>query len=437
MAFTKAQIIIIGIGLVLFLFIVLLFMGIIPGLRSAETPDISGELTMWGVVDSKAVMDETLIASYSALHPAVAITYRQVDEATYEEDLINALASGHGPDLYMVKNTGVVKQADRLSPLTAEQYPIASLQAAFPNVVGDNFAPGGDAVYGFPLAIDTLALFYNQELFDNAGIANPPSTWEDLAKMVPRLRQLDATAKIQRAAIALGGSRKSVTHAADIVSLMMLQDDAQISDPTDGTANFAREGEMALKTYLNFANPGSELYTWNDSIGTDIDLFAKGEVAMMIGYRSDIAKIKEKNPFLKFKIAPMFQKESANLSINYPSYWGLVVSATSNNGGLAWDFIGTVTLNADIASAYLAATERSPALRELIDPATEDVENGFFARQALTAKSWRQIDNIVVDKAFSKMIESVLTGQLPIEQSLQAAEEAINDAVKRKKQAAE
>ncbi len=434
MAFTRTQIIIIGLGLLLILFVVLLFAGIIPGLRSTETQDISGAITIWGTADSKAVIEETLIATYNAIHPAVTVAYEQKNAGTYEEELINALASGRGPDAYFIRNNWVPMQADKLSPLTDTEYPLANLQATFPSAAQLDLTLGTSTTYGFPAYIDTLALFYNRNLFDNAGIANPPANWEELEQIVPRLRQTDASQKIVRSAIALGGSGKSVSHAADILSLMMLQDGVVMNTPDSFAVNFTNGGGKVLTRYLRFANPADELYTWNDQMGSDLEAFAKGEVAMMIGYRADIARIKEKNPFFNFGIAPMLQHEGASLAVNYPSYQVLVVSNTSLNSGLAWDFIGTTLLSAENVAGYLEQAGHTPALRLLIAEAVNDSEFGLFARQALTAKSWLQIDGPAVEEVFSQMIESVLTGALPSHSALETAEETINALVRQKTQ---
>lgn len=432
MSFTKTQLVLIGIGLVITLFIILIFIGVIPGLRSNDVPDVVGELTIWGVADDAESIGSTLISKYNELRPAVAVTYIQKNADNYEEEIINALASGRGPDAYFIKNTWVLDQADRLSPLTQDQYPRANLRAAFPSVVEQNVAPTEAAVFGFPLSIDTLALFYNKTLFDNAGIANPPTTWQEIVQMVPRLRSVDATNKIQRAAIALGGSQKSVLNAADIISLFMLQDGVVMNEERGYYAAFARSGEDSLRRYLEFSNPASELYTWNDQMGSDVEAFAAGKLAMMIGYQEDMARIKEKNPFFEFEVAPLPQLAGADLATNYASYWVLVVPKTSNNVSLAWDFIGTVSLNPEIARTYLELTGRSPALRSLISESVDKLGTGFFARQTLTAKSWLQPSGSEVEEAFSKMIESVLTGKMPPRDSLLTAEESINDIIRRK-----
>ncbi len=431
MSFTKSQIIIIGIGVLLFMFIVLLFTGIIPGLRSTETPDISGNLAIWGVEDNPSVMD-TLIGQYNAIHPNVAITYTQMEAATYEDDVVEALAAGKGPDIFLIKNNWVPKQSSRLAFLTADQFPLSRLDAEFPKVIGSDLAWNGSTTFALPLYLDTLVLYYNKDLFDNAGLAHAPATWEELETVIPRLRTLDASQKVVRAAIALGGSAKSVTRAADILSLMMLQDGVEMVKPDLIDASFANDGEDTLGYYTSFANPGSPLYTWNDGLGNDFDLFASGKAAMMIGFADDAKRIQEKNPFLRFGMSPMLQKKDATLAVNYPSYWAFAVPNTGKSVGLAWDFIGTTTLNSDIISSYLTMTGRTPALRTLIATSAESPETGFLAKQALTARSWTQPDAQAISTIFSQMINAVLTGQLSRDKAIRSAEEDVTSLLRKR-----
>ena len=49
----------------------------------------------------------------------------------------------------------------------------------FPDVVYSDVVKD-NLIYGLPLSIDTLALFYNREHLNSAGIVAPPTTWQEL-----------------------------------------------------------------------------------------------------------------------------------------------------------------------------------------------------------------------------------------------------------------
>jgi maltose-binding protein MalE len=67
-----------------------------------------------------------------------------------------------------------------------------------------------------------------------------------------------------------------------------------------------------------------------------------------------------------------------------------------------------------------------PALRSLLKTCENDLEIGVFCQQVLTARSWPQINSQAVEEAFSRAIESVISGKLTTETALKQAEDEIN-----------
>ena len=185
------------------------------------------------------------------------------------------------------------------------------------------------------------------------------------------------------------------------------------------------EGLKALNFYTQFAKYGNLYYTWASTSGPDIDSFATKQLAMMLGYASQIPEIKAKNPSLNFAItsAPQMNKKE---SVNFPNYWGLAVSSKTAAKDAAWNFVLFATTDPTTASAYATAGAKPPALRSLIGQYLNSPTLGVFAGQALTAKSWLQPDDVEVKKAFDDMIESVLSGRLTPDKALRGAQNALN-----------
>lgn len=422
MPLTKKQITLIVIGLIFILGLILLF---VFGGRQEGKGQLSGKITFWGVFDEPNVMNE-IIAAYQATQPKVEIVYKKLDPAGYETDLVNALATAKGPDVFMFFNSWLPKHYDKIQPLTESQLPIATFRRLFPTVVEQDFAPDG-VIYALPLYIDTLAMFYNRDIFDSKGIALPPKTWLEFQNLLPKIREIDKTGKILKAAAAIGGSNKSINQASGLLNLLMLQSGVQMVNQDFSGAAFGQEGLPSLKFYTQFSNPTSPFYTWNESLPYSIDSFAEGQTAVIFNYSHQVKLIKEKNPFLNFVIAPMLQPENANTIINWPNYWGLAVSAKSNQAAIAWNFILWLTTDEKTSAKYLELTGKPPALRSLISSYVNNPDLGVFAQQTLTARSWPQIDNITVDRAFSEMIENTIAGKVTPDKAIQQAEDKISE----------
>ena len=433
---TRNQKIIVGaVGLIVLVF-VLIFAGVIPGLRPGTKQRLKADLEFWGVFDSKNTY-QTVVDQFQSLYPDVRINYRQFDPQTYESELINAMAASRGPDIFMLHNTWLPKHYDKISPLPSEKLNIAAYgDRLFPKVVKADFT-SGDVIYAFPLSVDTLALIYNKDIFDQSGIALAPTTWLEFQNIVPGLRILDATGKISRAAAAIGGSEKSVNRATDLLGLLMLQAGVQMTDQDFTRATFSQPlsggfpaGLNALEFYTRFANPINFDYTWNEALHYSLDSLSEGSSAMIFNYAYQLANLKAKNPLLNLGVAPIPQNNPAK-AVNYANYWGYTVSNKSRHPNLAWDFILLLTTNQDNAKAYLQETQKPPALRFLINEYLNDPEIGVFAKQILTAGSWPQIDNNKIETIFSDMIESVISGRQTATTALDQAEAQISQLMRK------
>ena len=69
---------------------------------------------------------------------------------------------------------------------------------------------------------------------------------------------------------------------------------------------------------------------------------------------------------------------------------------------------------------------RPSARRDIIDLQKSDLSLGVFANQALSAKSWYQIDSSAVEAIFAEMIDNVNFGSLSVRDALQNAEAEVN-----------
>jgi multiple sugar transport system substrate-binding protein len=435
MKLSKKQIIIVAAGA---LVLIGIFGLVFSNLQGGNKKGITFTIKVWGT-DPRGAL-EPFMTAYKGAHPLGTVEYTQFDPKNYEQQLLEAFASGSGPDLFYIGNRELPKQKARIVPIDPVQFPgfnLAWFEGIFPRAAEDDFTSGGQ-IYAVPLYMDTMALLYNKDLFDQAGVVAPPKTWDEFLNDVKKLRLVNPQGQITRAAAAVGGTEKTVDAGVDLLHLLMLQNGVKMVNPDLSAATFATgdtsehdSGNAAFNFYLQFANAGSPYYTWNEGQANSIDSFASGKTAMIINYRSVLETIKNKGPFLNIGIAPVPQT-SADFSLAYPRYQGLAVSKQSQNPYWAWDFASFVATNAENGRIYFNETGAPPALKQLIEEKLNDPEYAVFARQALTARTWYEANDTKINTFFDDAIQSVLYGQADARMALHQAQDSVSQLMTNK-----
>ena len=180
-----------------------------------------------------------------------------------------------------------------------------------------------------------------------------------------------------------------------------------------------QSGKQAIAFMTQFAQIGSNAYTWNQNMDPSLEAFAKGEAAIAFGYASDIPYIRSIAPYLSYKIAPMPQPQSATLRTDFASYWGLAVSRQSSNADIAWQLISAVT-QTDPSTTYMNTTNLPPAKRVLLQSTQGNPIFDTFNREAYTATSWPNPDPGLVGQIFRDGIDNVAANRLTVSDALDA-----------------
>lgn len=431
-SFTKNRKLIIIAGVAI-LAVVILMLGNALGFKiGGNRPVAKANLVVWGVWDETDTMTK-LGTNFRKTYPNVTIEYRKFKPQDYETELINALAEGRGPDIFAIEHTWLGKHKNKLAPMPEVVMTLKDYQDRFVDVVNQDFIDEGK-IYGFPLYTDTLALLYNKDAFNDAGIANPPTTWEELQKIVPKLTKIDQFGNIKQSGVALG-TGDNINRSPDILMSLMLQSGAQFTDPKDSKKITFSQGktingqnispaQLSISYYTDFANPRKDVYTWNSTLNNSIDAFYEREVAMIFGYSYQIEAIKAKAPRLNFAVAPLPQVSTEIGLANYANYWGYGVSGQSKYPKEAFAFLKSAT-EKENAQEYFLKTKRPTARRDLVETQSQDIDYGVFVKQILQAKTWRQPDNNSVDKILINAINSVNSGLLDYNKAVTQAQTEI------------
>ena len=411
---SNITLIIIGAIIVIVLLVSSVFLGFLPGSKSQQAPPAT--LEFWGLFDSGTVW-QPLFDEYTKTHSGTFFRYTQMEPATYEQKLIEALASGKSPDIIMFRSSWLPKHGNKILPLPETMMTLRTFQETFPDVAIIDFVSGGK-IYALPVWTDVLSMFYNKDLFNAAGIAVLPKTWEDFIKTVQKLTNKDKSGNLIKSGAAIGAA-DNVDNAADILSLLMLQTGTKMINDYGTEAAFDRDvlaggvsykpGESALRFYTDFANPKSSAYVWNDKLSGSFDAFASGQAAIIFDYAVNIPRLKQKNPNLRVGVAPIPQLSGGSKTVNYADFWGYSVLASSKNSATAWDFLVFLT-GVDTNRYFANAVLRPAARRDILNEEKSSPELGVFAESVLSATNWYQADPAAIENVFKDMINAVVLG---------------------------
>ncbi|MBI5614280.1 sugar ABC transporter substrate-binding protein [Candidatus Gottesmanbacteria bacterium] len=364
-------------------------------------------ITYWGLWENDATV-KNVIAGFESKNPKIKVKYLKQSQKQYREKLQAAIARGDGPDVFRFHNTWVPMLKNDLLPspktgMTAQEFSVSY----FP--VAKNDLVAGSTIFGVPMMIDGLGLYYNEDLFASAGV-KPPTTWEELLSIIPKLRVSNGTS-MTTAAVALG-TTNNIENFSDIVATMMMQNGADLRNPT------SKEAEETLVFYRKFADPTDPVYTWNESLDNSIYAFAMGRVAMIFAPSWRAFDIKEMskagNPRLRFKIVPIPQLPGN--TVTWASYWVEGASSKSKYPDQAWKFIQYLTSKEGETKLYTDASRNrlfgEPYSRvDLSGSVTGDDYVEAYVKQAPSSKSFplasRTFDNGLNDK-LSKYLEDAL-----------------------------
>jgi ABC-type glycerol-3-phosphate transport system substrate-binding protein len=292
-------------------------------------------LNWWRVADGPDTMTDVM-TNFNKQYTHIRINYQQFRSEEYEQALLQAWAEDRGPDIFSVPNTWVGKYKTFMLPMPPKlivsrriltgtikkDYKVITETKVGPTVrdLKNNFVGTiADDVYldsqtwALPMSFDTLALYYNRDLLNQAKIVEPPVTWDEFIADVKALTLIDPQGKIVQAGAALG-TASNVNYAADILSVLMLQNGttmasgsgASFNQPSADDKNYF-PGEAALRFYTDFAAPSKEIYTWNKDMPDSFSAFIQGKTAFYFGYAGDILKIKSSAPSLNFDVTKIPQ----------------------------------------------------------------------------------------------------------------------------------
>lgn len=323
----------------------------------------SKQIIVWSFEDPDVW--KPVAKEFALQNKGYTIVYKQQTfDAEYENRVLNSILSDQGPDVWNMPSDWVYRHKNKLFYTTKTGKGSADInkyvQSITQSVMFDN------KIYALSSYAEPLMVYYNPNIFentlekyneDNKGPDNAnnraeaksllervPRTWTNFIKTANLITKKNSDGGIELSGVAMGTN--NISNSTDVLYLLMMENETTIVSPDFKQANFNLPiekptgekdfpGLRALEFYTSFANPNSENYSWDDSLGNDIEAFAKGKTAMIFGYSSLSNELAQKYPNFKYKkgFMPQLTAESSKV-VDYAksNVFGVNALVATNHG---------------------------------------------------------------------------------------------------------
>jgi len=384
------------------------------------------DIVVWGPVPETQF--NQLVSTAGLNTKLLMYNYVEKSEATLEKDFTEALATGSGPDLIILPSSLVYKDRNKLLEIPYTSISKGDYQNTFIDE-GDLFL-SQNGIYALPFEVDPMVLYWNKSSFASAGLAKPIAYWDEIYAASNSLTVKDAAGNITKSVIALGET-KNIPHAKDILSLLMLQAGAHITELLNDIGLQAtlsssqnlpvNPAGAAVDFYTQFSDPQKPFYSWNRSLLPAQSSFLVGDSAMYLGFASEYKTLKAKSPTLNIGIASVPQSRTSAGNVTYGKLYGIAISRQSKNVSAALS--AALGLISNASQSALTGISGLPSVRrDLLSARQTDPALQVFSTAAIQSKGWIDPNAAATETVFKNLIDNVTSGRARTTEAVLQAE---------------
>jgi len=345
--------------------------GLVPSRARANTTNLTW--FMWSGSEPEVTAWKRIAALVNEKHPEITVEFQTTSFPDYWTKLPALAASGKLPDIVSLQSLRAPGFAQLMDPLNdriaAEKFAIDELE---PSIV-KGLQRGGKQ-FALPYDFGPLILYYNHDLFTQAGIPVPKPGWTEQDFMAAAR----ALTKDGRHGLAISVPDAFVVYARSKgAPYLNAAGELDVINPKLKAA-FASYAALVATEKVAPLFPASGTLSSNVANGR----FTAGTAAMYVDGPWQLINVKRKSSF-KVGVAPVPAREAGSISVSAGSGFG--ISGTSRNKDAAWKAIKVMT--GPDAAKYLAEAGRAFAARKAFqnnwyDTAAQDVVG---AREGIAA----------------------------------------------------
>jgi multiple sugar transport system substrate-binding protein len=388
-----------------------------PGeVASSAEPAEKAKVTLWYYWENKDHQQilTDIIKQYNGSQNEVEVTNEYYPFADFKKALSIGLAASKLPDLVLIDNPDHAAYAAMglFADISEQIKDWPDKEQYFEGPWKSCTLDG--KVYGIPFGSNDLALYYNEDMLNKAGV-KPPQTWDELRAAAKKLtgngvtglgvsapKTEEGTFQFMPWILSVGGDLTKVDSPEGIKAFTMVSD-------------LVKDGSMS-----------KEVMNWVQS--DVLKQFMAGKVAMMFNGPWQVPTLKKDAPDLKWNVT-LIPKDKQYASVLGGENWGVV---NGKNVEATVKFLKYVT-KADVYKSYIGKFGYFPSRKDLAaDPEfTADpiykvfIDELQYAQPRGPHPKWPELSNAV-----SQALQEVITGAKTPEAAAKDAQVKIDKAIK-------
>lgn len=390
---------------------------------SALAQEASVTINIWSVdgANGRAGIADTYSAEFDALNDDIDIEYRIVPFDELVSETLRAFAIGQAPDIINFDNPDFPLFSSRGAMLDitdrVENSDVINADRYFAGPLNSVMWDG--RIFGVPKYANTIALYYNKDMFNAAGIDNPPETFTELAEFAAKLS--DPANNVYGLT---WSARAGEEGTFQFLPIIQMSGGSFTNVNTDG----AIETLNLLKGLIDDGYASQDVLSMGqwDSTGT----FNSGNAAMAISGDWEINRMLDSTDLdWGLALLPTIEKGGTRSSALGGYNWGIMSSTEHPD-----EAFRVLEYFANQDSRLVEEFGRVPARTDLAIPSTgidaKDAALATFQEQMEFAQprgphpEWQKISKPIYDA-----IQSALTGQMSAKDALDQAQAAIEGVI--------
>jgi putative chitobiose transport system substrate-binding protein len=354
---------------------------------------------------------DQLIAQFEKENPGVQVRWVDVPWADMQSKILTAVSAGTAPDVVNLNPDFAAQLAGRNAWLELDDRITETDKAQYlPNIWKASTLQ--DKSFGLPWYLSTSVTIYNKDLLQQAGVSQPPATYEELAQVAKQVK--DKTGKYAFFVTVVPEDSAEVLQSMVQMGVTLLDDQGKAAFNTP-------EGKAAFQYWTDLYKQGllpKEVLTQGHRRA--IDLYQAGETALLSTGPQFLKTIATNAPAVA-QVSGVAPQISGKTNKKNVAVMNLVIPRNTDQPDAALKFALFVTNNANqlsfakaanVLPSTVAALEDSYFTQVAADAPALDVARSISAQQMKDAevllpnsKDIKELQKIVYDNLQAAMLD--------------------------------